>query len=92
MIWSILWSINIIISLACLIASGCIMIIVKNELEMFVLDLPKVEVFIQGFFAILFSCVPLLNIWYGGYLIYHRETIIKKQKTWVIILNDYNEE
>lgn len=89
MIWSILWSINIIISLACLIASGCIMIIVKNETALFLLKLPKIEVFIQAMFVLLFSCIPLLNIWYLGYLIYHRHTIVKNQTTWVFILDEY---
>ena len=90
MIWDIASVINLFITLSCIIISGAIMIVVKNETALFLLKLPKIEVFIQAMFALLFSCIPLLNIWYLGYLIYHRHTIVKNQKTWVFILDEYD--
>lgn len=63
-----------------------------NELAVFKKNVPGIEIAMQIFFLIGFSVVPLINVWYLGYIYYHRERIIEKQKRWIIVVSEMNEE
>ena len=63
-----------------------------NSLALIKKNVPGIEIAMQIFFLIGFSVVPLINVWYLGYIFYHRERIIEKQATWIIIVSQMNEE
>lgn len=51
-----------------------------------------IEIIIQGFCCIALCSIPLLNIWFLGYLMYHRKSLVDRTVHWIIIASEYNKK
>ena len=82
-----------LITMSALIISGVMLGKALEKVDIFKTEkMPMVEIIIQGVCCIALCSIPLLNIWFLGYLIYHRKSLVDRSVHWIIIASEYSEK
>lgn len=86
----VFYILTIVISIVCVCWSGFVIATAWTEAsEENTLDnISLMEILIQICFCLCGSFIPLFNLWLLGYLIYNRNEVVEKTKTWIEIVND----
>ena len=89
----ILFILYMLITISALVISGVMLGKALEKVDIFKTEkMPMIEVIIQGVCCIALCSIPLLNIWFLGYLIYHRKSLVDRSVHWIIIASEYSEE
>ena len=51
-----------------------------------------IEVLVHALCCVIICALPVLNIWFLGFLIYHRKKLVDRTVHWIIVASEYSEK
>ena len=88
MILFLLW---ILVTLSALTYSGVLLVKNLDKVDLFETEkMSVIEIIVQGMCCIILCAFPVLNIWFLGYLIYHRKSLVDRSVHWIIVASEFN--